>query len=257
MNTKRRANVLIVEDDLDYQRHYRGVLAKDFNVDQASTADEAIERAARKYYSVAIVDLSLRGEATKDADGLRVVEHLSGRKEPTAIILLTAQATVSIARDAFVKYGAFELVEKQKLSEVDLPALISRGSDSAAAKLEVTDCIEFFRGQSDEAMFVDEFLRSLKPRGGYTGMKDALASVGNELWPLRHSRTHPGLRVQVAEKFAEGRFWSRQIGSAVEIRVRSGEGDGMDMDDSRTWRVAGLNVTARQLDDGLSNYSEL
>lgn len=105
--------LLIVEDDPSLAKWLRQVFtAADSIVDEANTAQSALERASTADYDLAMVDLEL-----PDGDGLRVVESWRRNKIQWPVIILTVReddADVAAGLDA----GADDYIVKPVSAEV-------------------------------------------------------------------------------------------------------------------------------------------
>lgn len=88
--------ILIVEDEETLRRNLARFLARDeHEVDAFATAEEALEAAEEKEYSVALVDVRLPGK-----DGITMTSELLARWPDTAVVLMTAYASVESVIDA-------------------------------------------------------------------------------------------------------------------------------------------------------------
>lgn len=88
--------ILIVEDEETLRRNLARFLARDeHEVDAFATAEEALEAAEEKEYTVALVDVRLPGK-----DGITMASELLARWPDTAIVLMTAYASVESVIDA-------------------------------------------------------------------------------------------------------------------------------------------------------------
>ena len=88
--------ILIVEDEETLRRNLARFLARDgHEIDAVSSAEEALELAAHKEYSVALVDVRLPGK-----DGLSLASDLIARWPDIAVVLTTAYASVESVIDA-------------------------------------------------------------------------------------------------------------------------------------------------------------
>lgn len=88
--------LLIVEDEETLRRNLARFLARDeHEVDAFATAEEALEAANDKEYTVALIDVRLPGK-----DGITLTGELLARWPDTAIVLMTAYASVESVIDA-------------------------------------------------------------------------------------------------------------------------------------------------------------
>ena len=121
--------ILLVDDEksiLFAVRQY--FLKQGYVVDAAGTSEQALKLLAAQHYSVAIVDIELRG-SRDSADGLNLAQFIRRHAPATAIIILTAletPETESRARAA----GVHSLLHKPTpLAEIaDLASSLMRDS---------------------------------------------------------------------------------------------------------------------------------
>src|ERR1700693_332520 len=211
-------NILVVEDNPRWRSYFEDALASLYNVDTAVSLSTAIACAKSKYYDVAVVDLRLNDDA-RDRGGMQFIEFLGSIGEPTSVIIATSNATVDIATEAFMKYKAHALIEKQNMDVPKLEESVGSGIKDARMKLSLPNADAFFRGSETAHLFVDKFLRALHPRGGYEGLRSLLTGPLRAYWPLKHALVSPGLHVDMESRTASGRFWSRRLGKPISIRV--------------------------------------
>ena len=97
--------ILVVDDEksiLFALKQY--FIRHDYIVDAASTAEEALEHLAKHRYTVAIIDIELRGSG-EHADGLNLAQFIRGHASATVVIILSAHESPEIesrAREAGV-----------------------------------------------------------------------------------------------------------------------------------------------------------
>jgi two-component system OmpR family response regulator len=82
--------LLVVEDDTAIASFLvKGLREAGFSVDHANTGGDALERASRESYDLAVVDLMLPG-----LDGLGLIEELRRRRIKVPVIILSARRSV-------------------------------------------------------------------------------------------------------------------------------------------------------------------
>jgi two-component system OmpR family response regulator len=82
--------LLVVEDDTAIASFLvKGLREAGFSVDHAKTGGDALERASRESYDLAVVDLMLPG-----LDGLGLIEELRRRRIKVPVIILSARRSV-------------------------------------------------------------------------------------------------------------------------------------------------------------------
>lgn len=106
--------ILIVEDEETLRRNLSRFLARDeHEVDSFATAEEALEAAAEKEYTVALIDVRLPGK-----DGISLTGELLARWPDTAVVLMTAYATVESVIDAMHEGAQDYLLKPVLMKEV-------------------------------------------------------------------------------------------------------------------------------------------
>jgi two-component system response regulator HydG len=99
--------ILVVEDKSAMQQMLDATLtAEGYEVDLASSGMEGINKAKEKHYDLVLTDLKLPG-----ADGLQVLSDVKQNDPESAVIVMTAYATVENAVQA-IKLGAFDFITK-------------------------------------------------------------------------------------------------------------------------------------------------
>ena len=116
-------NILIVEDEKEWQGTYERAVNAQFTGRRVSVAEDlaSAERLidATKF-AVAFVDVGLDVRNDRNVDGLRVMEKIrSIGDEETSIVVITGrsgQDLLDIVRDAIKKYGAYDTVGKRSVA---------------------------------------------------------------------------------------------------------------------------------------------
>ena len=127
------ASILLVEDEPGIQLAIRGLLRRDGHaLSVASSGGEALELLASRSFDLVLTDLSLPDGVT----GLDIVRHVSRQTEGTPVVLITADGSEEVAREA-VAAGAFDYVPKpfnnDEIREVVRRAITSGSGAPAAA----------------------------------------------------------------------------------------------------------------------------
>ena len=118
---KSECSILVVEDDLSWQRIYKAILARQgYMVQVASSKVEALRKLEQYMFDIAVVDLRLIDEEPKNFEGIEVVKQLRDRSRSTRIIVNSGYLTDEIKSElqvlgvegVFKKHGKNkELVE--------------------------------------------------------------------------------------------------------------------------------------------------
>lgn len=107
-----KPEILIVDDERDICRALEFLLkAEGYNVTKAFSGEEAIEKIAAKHFDVVLTDLKM-----EKIDGIGVLEKTKELSSDTAVIIMTAFASVESAVEA-MKKGAADYIVKPFLNE--------------------------------------------------------------------------------------------------------------------------------------------
>lgn len=118
---------LIVDDDNSWQQIMSEILIDNgFDVDTASTLDEAVESLKATPHRLAVVDLSLSASDHHNQDGLRVLDHVRRLDPNCRSVLLTGFATVEIAVKALTEHNAFTFLRKESFKRSEFKDIIKR-----------------------------------------------------------------------------------------------------------------------------------
>jgi DNA-binding NtrC family response regulator len=109
-----RPGVLVADDDAVARELLVEVLEREgYRVRAAADGTEAIARAEREVFDVALIDLRM-----PDTDGLAVLERLVAREPAPAVLILTAFAAMDTAIEA-IRRGAYDYLSKPfRLDEI-------------------------------------------------------------------------------------------------------------------------------------------
>jgi K+-sensing histidine kinase KdpD len=133
---KAKDSILVVDDDLDFLEIIKRILEhKGYEVETASSADEAIFRAKERFYNAAILDISL-----PDADGTDLLSRLLETHPDIVAIMLTGHSSVQNAVKSLNR-GAFAYLEKP-LDPDNLLSVIGRGLEKQQLVLENRQLME-------------------------------------------------------------------------------------------------------------------
>lgn len=108
-------SILVVDDDEDNCANLRDILVDlGYDVEIALDGTEALDKLARRAFTVALLDLKMPG-----MDGLTLVRAIKKRSPRTESLLVTAFATSQVEAEARAA-GAARIVNKP----IDLPELL-------------------------------------------------------------------------------------------------------------------------------------
>lgn len=98
---------MLVEDTPSLARVYTEYLKKAaFTVTAVETGAAALDALREAPPEVVLLDLQL-----PDINGMEILKYVSGQQIPTAVVIITAHASVNVAVEA-MRYGAYDFVVK-------------------------------------------------------------------------------------------------------------------------------------------------
>jgi len=135
-----REQILVVDDDADLRGNVVDILTMDgFEVDQAASAEEALEKLAQTAYDVLITDHNLPGKT-----GVELLEESLVRYPEIIAVIMTGFGTIETAVSA-MKKGAYNYLAKP-FKLVELPIVVKKGLHERKLRFEN----QYLRKQLDE-----------------------------------------------------------------------------------------------------------
>jgi two-component system NtrC family response regulator len=126
-----RGKILIVEDDENLRRATQLLLERaGYAATVASDVQQALDSLKKSAYDLVLTDLNLPG-----ASGLDLVKTIHHEYPETAVVVITAFATVETAVEA-MKFGAYDYLKKPVLPH-DLRVLVTRALERTAMLQEI------------------------------------------------------------------------------------------------------------------------
>jgi ActR/RegA family two-component response regulator len=110
MENKKPEKVLIADDDFEYQRSLMQTIFRNYEVDLASDADQEIEKARGKTYTLILTDNQM--EDGHENSGLYAIEQIRKYDKETPIYLHSGELTDQIRTEA-LKLGANGVFKKE------------------------------------------------------------------------------------------------------------------------------------------------
>jgi len=102
-----RRHILVIDDEVAVNNNIRKILArKGYNVDQAVTRGEALNKIQAKPYSVVLLDLKIPG-----VKGLELLKAVRDKNPETKVIIITGYASIETAVEA-ARIGAIDYLAK-------------------------------------------------------------------------------------------------------------------------------------------------
>ncbi len=100
-------NILVIDDEVAVNNNIRKILMKkDYQVDQAVTKDEAIERITTHTYKLILLDLKIPG-----VKGLELLKTIRDKNPEAKVIMITGYASIETAVEA-TRMGAVDYLPK-------------------------------------------------------------------------------------------------------------------------------------------------
>ncbi len=100
-------DILVIDDEVAVNNNIRKILAKkNFNVDQALSKNEAIEKIEDKAYALVLLDLKI-----PEVKGLELLKAINDRRPDTKVIIITGYASIETAIES-ARLGAIDYLPK-------------------------------------------------------------------------------------------------------------------------------------------------
>jgi DNA-binding NtrC family response regulator len=93
----KKEKILIIDDDEDFLNPISTFLReRGYDVDVARTADEALKKTKKEYYSLMLIDIKL-----PDMDGLQLLERIDTSEPEIRKVIITGYPNMESAQQAF------------------------------------------------------------------------------------------------------------------------------------------------------------
>ncbi len=141
--------LLVEDDDEDFfivQKMIGSLKGRHFEVDRASTYEEAMIKLGSASHSVCLLDYRLKGK-----NGLDFLREIVQLKHSLVVIFLTGQNEYEVDLEA-MQLGAFDFLNKNKIDAPLLERSIRYALEHKRNKDEITHREEFFRGLLENAL---------------------------------------------------------------------------------------------------------
>jgi DNA-binding NtrC family response regulator len=100
-------NILVVDDEVSVNNNIRKILGKNgFQVDQATSKEEAIEKINQLNYALVLLDLRMPG-----VSGLELLRIIAGAQPFARVIIITGYASIETAIES-ARIGAVDYLPK-------------------------------------------------------------------------------------------------------------------------------------------------
>jgi CheY-like chemotaxis protein len=223
-----KESILIVDDEPVFAIDYRRWLKNDYIIDDVRSAEEAVERLRKKYYSVVLLDLALHITDAKDRSSENVQKYLLEHPEGTKHVIISGKIVSGNPREddvrtAAIKYKAADVIYKSELDDIDqFREKIKNAVE--ASKIErpffYENAYEIFLGRTELDRFEYDVLTKLNPKGpgeaisGWNRFRDEFFKY---IAPIYNHVTM--LNAVFVGNCAVGLFWSRGLGYAISICI--------------------------------------
>ena len=119
MKKQTNIRILIVDDEQDTRDIFSRQLKKDYFVDEAESAQKALELIETNCYQIVMTDLVMPGE-----DGIELLKQIKKKWPEISVVIISGKASIEIAVEV-MKLGAEELIEKP-LEDLELLNIITK-----------------------------------------------------------------------------------------------------------------------------------
>ena len=160
--------VLVVDDEQSLRQLLTIFFKKEgFEVDTASSLDEAEKAIEEKAYDLVLTDLRME----KADDGLNVLRAAVGKNPWTQVVVMTAYGTVDTVKEA-IKLGAYDYLTKPfdnaNLRDIVRAALARKEDDAGRRKalresVQGTSSFEKIVGRSESMLRIFELIDRVAP----------------------------------------------------------------------------------------------
>jgi ActR/RegA family two-component response regulator/transposase len=210
---------LVVDDDPVWQSSFiRYLTDGGFAATKASTLEQAENLLNREFFHVAMVDMSLVGDA--DRSGLKVLRKIHAMREGTSGMLLTAYGSPEEGAEA-IGAGAFHVFDKRKLEYPVVIDTINRGLETARKTLSrYRSGIRLLAGPGiPEDKLVQEHRVLNTLARGVQEVDQLVATLLRGLYPALRPRGYLGPTVEDSQKIVSGTYWSKVLGAPLRLLI--------------------------------------
>jgi ActR/RegA family two-component response regulator len=223
--------VLIVDDDPSWQENFKETVEQLGCVAQlAGNFRGADSRLNRQHFHLVLVDLRLQ-EGAEDLQGMRLVEKVARLDEGTSTIIISGYADATIATEALKRFDAFYVIEKDRVDPRQFVELVHAAVSQADERYQArfASAMDFLSAGQDVHSWAAEVLSALVGENRTLGLndlnqlRDLLNVLLDGLFPLLHHRLDLRVLVDRASGVVRGRYWSKALGEAIELKLGSRE----------------------------------
>ncbi len=222
--------VLVVEDVDDIRSRYMvGLSRAGIEAHGAASMGEAQAKISRQTYSVAVVDINLQDARSDvgDRSGHEVVRRIKALGEGTMCLIVTAQKDMESGAESF-RAGMDDILLKKEIAD-DLGNLVEKVRNlQIAAKIRpygtLSDLNAYLSKHDDRSSWEHSLMSGLALDAKRLDQVIKLAFT--PILPIRCLKNAIySLKKDPTEDSFSGVFWSRALGTAVEVRIGKGIAD--------------------------------
>lgn len=213
-----RDPALIVEDLSDWQGIFRASVEKaGCEPVVAGDLEEATSAIQDRLFRIAIVDISLDPDDSGNRDGMKVLELIKQRRDPTALLVLTVHERLELGAQIERDYSPFMTIQKSSVSPKSLDDSVSAAAESfiwpEPSLGEVRDILKGDR----EGFEWDHLLGQLttKRTGGSLARQSFIRDCIQDAWPVIPHADAGAFGPRDRDRVASGLYWSRRTGGPV------------------------------------------
>jgi ActR/RegA family two-component response regulator len=185
------------------------------NLDEAKTAIDMVA------FDVALVDIRLDENDDENVDGLRVLEIIAEKDDGTRAIVLTGYGTVKITRDAIIRYGAIDVIDKENLNLSFFNERLKNELKEAAISSKKRTTLDWYvmKPESMNVIQWESKVMDICQPGGITPLHQLFDNLIQNLSPVIAINSKEPMLFDKNAGICCGVFWSRKIGHAVLIAL--------------------------------------
>lgn len=221
----REHRILLVDDNRRVATDFADAIrSNEHLVDVCNDEDAALGLLRRQTYDLAIVDINLSGLDGDRSGGLSLIRHLKASPDGTSIMVVSGEESTQFAADLVQDLGVQRFVSKAEITNQGVQTLLDAVETALEAKhislLGRFSTITQVLCGSPDHVCVDTMLRRLKPNAGHRGLEIFLTQfLGRYLPLIPPAAAAPWIHWVEESTVARGNFWSKGIGSAIELRM--------------------------------------
>ncbi|MBX3013730.1 MAG: response regulator [Caldilineaceae bacterium] len=218
---RQNLKVLLVEDapvHIEIMQRHLADQAVELVV--ATNKSDALYLLKERYFHVALLDIKLDGDDDSgNQDGLEIAKTIQAADEATSVIMLTGFGTVQRTREALLKYGASDFLEKSKYEKEELVVIIEKVAEQALTRFQK----KYITPINEHTFISQESLAKMKAELRYEQQEGFTGLLTDLLQPLLPVLCTPQANEQIITAADGVRFsshyWSRMEGKGVRVAV--------------------------------------